>query len=537
MLNNMLRFKTSYLNQKFPNPISKAMLRGLITAIILQGIFLMSGTWASLVTSYSARLEQLHSERSLTEDNLTQMYTRTIETTILLLENAAARIAPNPEIFFSRNSEISRIFRAIPNRLEIVNRLILMDQDGNLVLDSDPEFSLEDTHINYYNEDFFYKTVQSPLGSAQIGSPKQYIDSYVFTISSPIYASRRNPTDPPIGVITAFVDPLGQKFNLQRPNLERLFRAFMVDQNNLVLSSWPNPEINHGQVLPAIETNRLVPLRNDFSVFLYLEQITDLSVNDWLTLNPLLLIFFTLIILGTFTLEIFLIRNLARLNEYNRQALETKDILIKEIHHRVRNNLQIIASLLHLQLNSEELNNPKNTSSRHLLSLLETTLYRIYTISQVHDVLYSSREMEAMDLKKFIDEHLSMLQGNTTIPVMCSVKNCLFEEIYVPLELSVPLGIMINEILNNSLTHGFNEVEHSTESVLQNSITIILSCEPRVGKTQIIISDNGKGFDPHKTYSGLGIELIRQLEQQIKGKCTVESSQDMGTKWTIDVEL
>lgn len=211
--------------------------------------------------------------------------------------------------------------------------------------------------------------------------------------------------------------------------------------------------------------------------------------------------------------------------EFNKKRLEDsnreKDILLKEIHHRVKNNLQIISSLLRLQNLYMDDNKTK--------SLLRDCRARVNTMSVIHEMLYKSKDFGNVDYKDYLEELVLQLKNAHSY----QAKDLHFEldipPLKVSLDIAIPLGLLINEILTNSLKYGYIE-EGKGEIYLR-----IKEVEPN--GYEMKVGDNGPGYSDkifEADQNTLGIQLIRDLPSQLNG--TIEKVIDsnmIGTHYLI----
>jgi two-component sensor histidine kinase len=200
-----------------------------------------------------------------------------------------------------------------------------------------------------------------------------------------------------------------------------------------------------------------------------------------------------------------------------RDSLKEKELLLREIHHRVKNNLQIISSLVKLQAVSQ-----KNKETQDIL--LETN-NRIMAMSIIHQKLYQSVNISKVNFEEYPKSLMSYL-SNIYSDKKSNIRfNVNVDNVNLDVDTSVPCGLLMNEIITNSLKHAFDERggEINLEMKKHND-----------NKYYLIISDNGKGlgFD-FDEYSGdtLGVQLIRALVNQLDGNLEIDSS--MGTKYSI----
>ena len=197
-------------------------------------------------------------------------------------------------------------------------------------------------------------------------------------------------------------------------------------------------------------------------------------------------------------------------------SLKEKEILLKEIHHRVKNNMQIISSMLSLQagcLNDNRIQEVFNESRN-----------RIKALALIHENLYKSKELTQI---KFID-YIKDLVHNLFLTYRIGHNKIKFiqdiDDVYFDMDTSINLGIIINELVSNSIKHAFNTPKNT-----KNIIGIELKDEN--SKINLIISDNGSGLNNNIDFQNsesLGLQLVNTLVDQIEG--TLEVKNNNGTK-------
>ncbi|MGZ7044651.1 MAG: histidine kinase dimerization/phosphoacceptor domain -containing protein, partial [Methanobacterium sp.] len=186
-------------------------------------------------------------------------------------------------------------------------------------------------------------------------------------------------------------------------------------------------------------------------------------------------------------------------------SLREKEVLLREIHHRVKNNLQIISTLLELQ--SDEIDDEK------IVENYRESQNRIQSIALIHERMYQSEDLSNIDLSSYITTLISDLFDSYG-----AISDHIKTEITVPkmvfsIETSIPLGLVINEIISNSLKYAFKGVDNPKISVLLKSLG--------GNKYKLDISDNGIGFPEnidYKNTSSLGLQLVNALVDQIEGE-------------------
>jgi len=203
-------------------------------------------------------------------------------------------------------------------------------------------------------------------------------------------------------------------------------------------------------------------------------------------------------------------------DELNR-ALETKEVLMREIHHRVKNNLQLILSIIRLQ--NLETNNPEN---KEKLSDLE---YRINAIANTYTMLLNNDDLEQIDMEAYIDTLLTDISESYDYR---KFKIDIFTDIdaVMPIKVSAYVGLIINELVTNAYKHAFDNGV--------GSITIKL--KQTENHYTLLFEDSGKGFDPTRHNNSLGLKLIHTLVQdQLDG--TIEMPSPGHAKYTIRFSL
>ena len=197
-------------------------------------------------------------------------------------------------------------------------------------------------------------------------------------------------------------------------------------------------------------------------------------------------------------------------------SLRDKEVLLQELHHRVKNNMQIISSLLNLEaMNSE------TTQTRELLHVIQN---RIQAMSLVHEKLYGSEHIEVVDLADYT--HDLCLQVMDVISKRYSLEFSFdLQSIYAGIDFSVPYGLIVNELVMNAYKHAFMGVEEP-----QIEVTL-----HKIGQEIVLtIRDNGVGLPPGfdvEESPTLGMKLINSLIVQLSG--SLSHTADQGTTWKI----
>lgn len=196
-----------------------------------------------------------------------------------------------------------------------------------------------------------------------------------------------------------------------------------------------------------------------------------------------------------------------RAEETVRAALREKETLLKEIHHRVKNNLQITSSLLRLQLGTI-----RDPAARQIL---QESQDRIRSMALVHEMLYRSADLSRVDFGRYIQTLLEQLFRAHNIDPSRITFHTNIPALVFGVDLAMPLGLMINELVANSLKHAFPDARSGTVTVeLQAAAGEAAGYELRV-------RDNGVGLGsvaPPDKKPTLGLQLVRTLTEQLGGR-------------------
>lgn len=198
-------------------------------------------------------------------------------------------------------------------------------------------------------------------------------------------------------------------------------------------------------------------------------------------------------------------------------SLEEKEILLKEIHHRVKNNLSVVSSLLGIQA--------ERTVDNHLKSVLNDSQNRIHTMAAIHESLCRSDNLAAVDLSVYLHDLGNQILGSYRLGSRVTL-NINMDPIFISVAQASPVGLIINELITNSLKHAFSDDR-------AGEISILLKNPGE--EIELVYTDNGIGFPPDldlESTNGLGLKLITMLcENQLKGTLALE--QQSGTRFII----
>lgn len=205
-----------------------------------------------------------------------------------------------------------------------------------------------------------------------------------------------------------------------------------------------------------------------------------------------------------------------------RDALREKELLLEEVHHRVKNNLQVIHSLLDLQM--------LRISDPDLVTVLRDSQNRIRSMSMIHQTLYQSHDFARVDFDRLLGELLpnlmdsyGMVAGHVAISIEA-------HEVKLPINEAIPCGLIVNELVSNALKHGFPDQRHG-------SIQVVLAQDT---DDHVTLSISNDGVDmpaeqaPERPGS-LGLQLVQLLTRQLRG--TLEIQRTRPTRFTLRFPL
>jgi PAS domain S-box-containing protein len=199
------------------------------------------------------------------------------------------------------------------------------------------------------------------------------------------------------------------------------------------------------------------------------------------------------------------ITELKSIQENLQQTISEKEILLSEMHHRVKNNLALIHAMLELQV--------RDTDHQQVMEQLDHTKHRVQSIALVHELLYTTEELDqvAMDtyLEKLTDALISDSCWNGKLTPDLEI-----DTLHLPITYAVPVGLIVNELVNNCLRHAFTD-QHSSPKV-----QLVFSKNDDLYQLQV--KDNGIGIADTITINeckSLGLNIVKQLTNQIKGSC------------------
>ena len=206
------------------------------------------------------------------------------------------------------------------------------------------------------------------------------------------------------------------------------------------------------------------------------------------------------------------------------EANEHQTILIKEVHHRVKNNLQVLNSFLNLEKRAYK--NKPNIIIDHMQS-------RLSSLAILHEKTYNTTDFKNINLKEYIVDQDSQLRGLIGLRDGIEFKSDVDEDINLTIEVITPLLLVIDELTMNAIKHAFPD-KTAPNKVIYKKITKL---DDETG--QLILKDNGVGIeDPSKITKNLGCEIIRNLTKQLDGHIELYQHENgTGYKLTFPLDM
>jgi two-component sensor histidine kinase len=206
-------------------------------------------------------------------------------------------------------------------------------------------------------------------------------------------------------------------------------------------------------------------------------------------------------------------------------SVKEKEILLKEIHHRVKNNLQIISSLLNLQ--------SKYFDDEKYRQFYKESQDRIKSMVLIHDKLYQSKDLVNIDASNYINGLSKHLFESYNVRSDFIAFKTSIEDITINIDTAIPCGLIINELISNALKYAF--VKGSKDKKAEVKIQF---CRNKGDSIELIVSDNGIGFPKNLDFrntESFGLQLVCALVAQLDGNIKLDRSK--GTAFTIEFKL
>lgn len=262
-------------------------------------------------------------------------------------------------------------------------------------------------------------------------------------------------------------------------------------------------------------------------IFIYLQGVSSFSITrnvipaEYQNLYSFICIIFSVYLLGDVLGKNLLKahHNLYKSKLEIEKQIQEKETLLREVHHRVKNNMQTVSSLLSLQ--------SRNIKDESVKSLFKSSQNRVISMAMVHEMLYMRNDLAKIGYKSYVEE-LSGYLVKSVKGVENKIKLTIdIPDIQLGIDTAIPLGLLINETITNALKYGIKD---------DNAGEIHIALKKGLEKDYVLsIGDNGEGFSdtitPKNTRS-LGLKLIHNLTRQLKGTISKDNSKK-GTNYIV----
>jgi PAS domain S-box-containing protein len=201
-----------------------------------------------------------------------------------------------------------------------------------------------------------------------------------------------------------------------------------------------------------------------------------------------------------------------------KSALNEREVMLREIHHRVKNNMQIISSLLRLQ--------SRQIKSKKTLDLFNVGQNRIRSMALIHESLYQSSDLAKIDFSDYMKRLTTHLLSTYRVGMERIRMKLDVRDVYLDINRAIPCGLIINELVSNSLRHAFPGDQKGDVQVIMNV--------NKQGKYSLAVNDTGAGFPEDvdfKQTETLGMQLVIDLVNQLRG--TIKLKREKGTKFRV----
>ena len=198
-------------------------------------------------------------------------------------------------------------------------------------------------------------------------------------------------------------------------------------------------------------------------------------------------------------------------------SLAEKEVLLKEIHHRVKNNLQIVSSLIDLQASE--------TADETVREMFRECRNRVRSMAMIHERLYSAEDLARIDMAQYLSTLTNDLARSYAFSSPHRGLRLEVDQVFLDVERAIPCGLIVNELVSNALKYAFE-----SEAVGE----IVVRLTPESGGLELTVSDNGVGFPAEVDYrdtQSLGLRLVNSLVHQLDGEIDMPAGE--GTSFVI----
>jgi two-component sensor histidine kinase len=213
---------------------------------------------------------------------------------------------------------------------------------------------------------------------------------------------------------------------------------------------------------------------------------------------------------GTRLLRVSDISGLKHAEEQLRSSLADKEVLLKEVYHRVKNNLQIISALLRLQA--------RRVTDDGALEAIEKSINRVMAMSMVHEKLYQAQNLASIDFLQFAEGLVGFLNQLTEEETSDAVVRVSGTSLSLSIDQAIPLGLVLNELVTNAIKYAYAEGERGVINVSVGGGS--------GAPATIVVEDRGRGLPENESGeapTGLGFRIVKMLVEQLHGELDIRS--------------
>jgi len=487
--------------------LQKISKKGLISAlsVTLGLILIFYFGWRSDQNQIrEARTQTVESTASL----LSELIEETVNENLLLLSNHKSRVEFTKGLYFENFEFETNLLLTVKPAFTFFEWI---DQDGVIRLIEPYEgnqeaIGLDILELDYRRDDWLEMKRDSSINMTpwtnlvQAGS--------AFLIDAPVYYNNKFQ-----GSLTVGMD-FSDDFDDIMAGRD-MFNVVIRDENDRVFYEYSkNNSMGDEQFTSTQKLNFISGSSNKWTLTLSLDEE---YYSSGILASGQLSLFFRMLIALLFGSAIYFMLSAYRANKRNVEALKEKEVLISEIHHRVKNNLAVISSLIDLQR--------LETDDEYVIDILQKTQNRIHSIAGVHELLYNSDDLSSIPFRQYlsnlINRHLDVYvedKKKIDINIDSSVETLSINQ-------ALPLGVLISELVTNSFKHAFKD---------RSEGEILLKVTSDKENVHVLYSDNGPGFnkDDFEKGKGLGITIIKALIGQLHADYVLKSEEGFNLKFS-----
>jgi len=449
-----------------------------------------------------ARTQTVESTASL----LTELIEETVNENILLLANHKSRVEFSKELYFENFEFETNLLLNVKPAFTFFEWI---DKDGVVQLIEPYEENREAIGLNileldYRRDDWIEMKRDSTINMTPWTNLVQ--SGSAFLVDAPLYYNNEFQ-----GSLTVGMDFTDDFDDIMAGR--DMFNVEIRDENNRIFYEYSkNNSLSNGQFKSTQKLNFISGSSNSWTLTLSLDE--DYFSSGILASSQISL-FFRMLIALLFGSAIYFMLAAYRANKRNVEALKEKEVLISEIHHRVKNNLAVISSLIDLQR--------LETNDEYVIDILQKTQNRIHSIAGVHELLYNSDDLSSIPFRQYlsnlINRHLDVYvedKKNIDIKIDSSVETLSINQ-------ALPLGVLFSELVTNSFKHAFKDKS-------EGEIHIKITSDNEY--VHVHYSDNGPGFnrEDFEKGKGLGITIIKALIGQLHADYELASEKGFNLK-------